>query len=133
MLLAQGAWENLMVEEDKGKLPTPILLAFAPLHRTAMGVAAGVVLGGLIFLMTIVLVIRGGPFPGPNLGLLREFFFGYTVTLRGAFLGLLWGFAAGFILGWGFAVLRNVVVWIWLTVIRSRAEMEQYGDFLDHL
>ncbi len=122
-----------MVEVDKDKLPSPLLLAFAPLHRVAMGVAVGVVLGGLILLMTITLVIRGGPFPGPRLGLLSQFFFGYTVTVPGAFVGLLWGFAAGFILGWGFAVLRNLVVWIWLTVIRSRAEMEQYSDFLDHL
>jgi hypothetical protein len=25
------------------------------------------------------------------------------------------------------------VTWIWLTVIRSKAEMEEYSDFLDHL
>jgi len=48
-------------------------------------------------------------------------------------VGLRWGFGAGFLLGWGFALLRNFVVWSWLILIRSRAEMEQYGDLLDHL
>lgn len=121
-----------MAEANKGKVLAPLLQAFAPLHRIALGVALGVVLGVLIFLMTLNAVLRGG-FPVPNLWLLREFFFGYTVTFGGAFVGLAWGFVVGFFLGWGFALLRNLVMWIWLTVIRSRAEMEQYGDFLDHL
>jgi len=97
-----------------------------------MGVAVGVVLGAVVFFVTVVQVIRGG-FPVPNLWLLAQFFFGYRVTIPGAFIGLLWGFGVGFVLGWSFALLRNMSVWIWLTVIRSRAEMEQYRDFLDHL
>ncbi len=121
-----------MSEIEKGEVPAPLLLAFAPLHRTAMGVAFGLVLGGLLFAMTLVAAARGG-YPQPNLWILRAFFYGYRVTYPGAFIGFLWGFAVGFALGWGFALLRNLVVWIWLTIIRSRAEMEQYGDFLDHL
>jgi hypothetical protein len=87
----------------------------------------------MLFVMTMALVIKGGYPVGPNLALLGQFFFGYTVTLPGAFVGLLWGFLTGFLLGYGFALVRNLAVWLWLVVIRSRAEMEQYGDFLDHL
>ncbi len=130
--IEQGAVNELMAVEDRPEIPAELLLAFAPLHRLAMGVAVGVVFGGLVFLVTIVQAIRGEGL-GPNLWLLGHFFIGYRVTIPGAFVGLLWGFGVGFVLGWGFALLRNMIVWIWLTVIRSRAEMEQYRDFLDHL
>jgi hypothetical protein len=108
------------------------LLAFAPLHRSALGIASGIVSGGLVSAATLALVIQGG-YPEPNLGLLAQFFWGYSVSWRGVLVGFVWGWAAGFILGWGFAVVRNAVVWVWLTLIRSRAEMERYSDFLDHL
>jgi len=109
-----------------------LLLAFAPLHRSALGVAFGVVLGGLLAAATMILVLRGG-FPQPNLGLMAQFFWGYSISWSGVLVGFLWGFGVGFVLGWGFALFRNAVVWIWLTFIRSRAEMEHYSDFLDHL
>ena len=122
-----------MTSEEKQEIPSPLLLAFARLHGHALGAATGVLMGAGLFLVTIFLVWKGGPAVGPTLGLLRHFFFGYTVTAAGAWIGLLWGFAAGYVLGWGVAVLHNLVVWSWLTIVRSRAEMEQYGDFLDHL
>lgn len=109
-----------------------ILLAFAPLHRSALGLASGVVLGGLLAAATTVQVIKGG-IPEPDLRLLAQFFWGYSVSWRGVLVGFLWGFGAGFVLGYVFALFRNAVFWIWLTVIRSRAEMDQYDDFLDHL
>ncbi len=132
--LGRTALKELMTEEEpKEQLPSPLLLAFAPMHRTAMGAAFAVLLGGLLFLMTAALVIKGGYPVGPNLALLGQFFFGYTVTFSGAFIGLLWGLGVGFLLGWGFAVVRNLIVWSWLVIIRSRAEMDEYGDFLDHM
>jgi hypothetical protein len=109
-----------------------ILLAFSPLHKSALGLASGVVLGSLLAAATTVLVIKGG-YPEPNLALLAQFFWGYSVSWRGILIGFLWGFGAGFLLGWGFALIRNAAFWVWLTVIRSRAEMDQYSDFLDHL
>jgi len=109
-----------------------LLQAFAPLHRSALGMACGVVLGVILAATTLALVIQGG-YPEPNLNLLAQFFWGYSISWRGVFVGFLWGWLVGFILGWGFALVRNAALWIWLTVIRSRAEMEQYSDFLDHL
>jgi hypothetical protein len=92
-----------------------------------------VALGGSIFVLTAILLLKGGDVVGPNLALLSQFLFGYTVTWPGAFMGLLWGFILGFVLGWGFAFTRNLVFWIWLSLIKSRAEMEQFGDFMDHM
>lgn len=115
------------------QLPEPVLLAFAPLHRLGMGVAGGVVFGGGLFLLTVALLLRGGYPIGPTLGLLGNYFFYYTVTWSGSLIGLAWGFLVGFLLGYGFALAHNVAVWLWLVVVKSRAEMEQYGDFLDHM
>jgi hypothetical protein len=131
--IGRQALDDIMAEEPQEQLPSSILLAFAPIHRAAMGIAAGVVLGGLLFLMTLALVVKGGYPVGPTLALLGQYFYGYEVNFPGAFIGLLWGFTVGFVLGWGFALVRNIAVWIWLTVIRSEAEMDQYGDFLDHV
>ena len=132
--LGHTALKALMMEDEtKNQLPDPLLLAFAPMHRTAMGAAVGSVMGGILFLMTTALVIKGGYPIGPNLALLGQYLFGYTVTFPGAFVGMIWGFSIGFIIGWGIAVLHNFVVWAWLVLIRSRAEMDEYGDFLDHM
>ena len=122
-----------MADAETPQIEPELLLAFAPLHRLGLGVASGVVMGGLIFCATMFLLVKGGYPIGPNLALLGEFMYGYTVTPAGAFIGFAWGFGIGFFLGWGFAVAHNVAIWIWLIVIRSRAEMEQYGDFLDHM
>lgn len=131
--IGRKALDEMMVEEQQEQLPSSILLAFAPIHRLAMGIAGGVVCGALLFLLTMILVVKGGYPVGPTMSLLGHFLFGYEVTFVGAFIGLAWGFGFGFVLGYGFAVVRNIAVWLWLTVIRSEAEMEQYGDFLDHI
>jgi len=123
--------EERLPEAGNNNAPSLLLRAFAPLHRTAMGVAWGLVGGGLLAVATLVLVVRGtDPL---SFGLLGQFFWGYSVSWRGVFIGLIWGFGVSFALGYGFALVRNAAVWLWLTVIRSRAEMDQYSDFLDHL
>lgn len=110
----------------------PLLRAFAPLHTVALGVACGVVLGGGIFFVTVALLIHS-EHPTSIMGLLGQFFYKYSLSWKGAFIGLLWGLGTGFVLGWSFALLRNFALWAWLTVVRSRAEMKHYSDFLDHL
>ena len=122
---------NGLSPAQDGSVPEPLLRAFAPLHRTALGIACGVVGGGLLAIASLVLVLRGKDML--SLGLLGQFFPGYSVSWSGVLIGFLWGFGAGFALGYGFAFTRNAAVCLWLTVIRSRAEMDQYSDFLDHL
>ena len=106
--------------------------AFAPLHRSAMGLACGIVFGTLIFLVTVASTVRDWH-SARHVGLLSQYFIGYSVSIRGALVGLIWGFATGYVFGWGFALLRNASVWIYLMSLRSRNDMEQYSDFLDHL
>lgn len=121
-----------MHTSESGEEKTSIILAFAPLHRAALGFASGIVLGGLLFAATLLQTMKGMN-PDSGLGLLKQFFWGYSISLGGAFAGFLWGFVAGFALGWTFSLFRNLVIWVWLTAVRSRAEMDQYSDFLDHL
>jgi hypothetical protein len=69
------------------------------LNAQAWGISAGLLLGGGLFLATILLIIRGGPNLGQHLSLLRVFFPGYSVTWPGAFIGFIYAFVVGYGLG----------------------------------
>lgn len=108
-----------------------IIEAFARLDRTALGLAVGTLCGAGVFLATVVLIIKGGDVVGPNLALLGQFFFGYTVTTSGAFIGLLYGFIVGFVLGWLIALFRNVLVSAYLVALKTRANLTSSLDSID--
>lgn len=86
------------------------------LSRMVVAIQAGVlalvcaVVGGLgLFLMTVWLVIKGGPRVGPHLSLLGQYLIGYSVTWAGSVVGLLYGALIGGILGWMIASIYNAV------------------------
>jgi hypothetical protein len=118
--------------QNSSDLPAELQPAFLPLHKRALGMALGITLGGLLFLVTAVhLVIRPDPeFP---LYLLREYFYGYTVSWEGAFLGLGWGFVTGFVAGWFLAFARNIGLATFIFIKRTRADLAATNDFLDHI
>ena len=121
-----------MRREPERKVEEDLILAFARLDRRALGLASGTVLAVLFFSATVAAAIKGHGSVSA-LALLAQFFPRYSLKIFGAFVGSAWGFILGYCLGWSFAFLRNLVVWIWLMVVRSEAEMEQYADLLDHL
>src|SRR5258708_36387698 len=121
-----------MPAQENSAADRQLLLAFAPLHRSALGEACGIVCGIALAAATLVLVLRGG-YPEPNLGLLAQFFWGYSTRWRGVVIGLFWGWATGFTLGWGFAGVRNAVLWLWLMLISPRADTDQDPELFDHL
>ena len=108
-----------------------IIEAFARLDRTALGLAVGTLSGLGVFLATIVLIIKGGEVVGPNLALLGQFFFGYTVTVTGAFIGLVYGFIVGFVVGWLIALLRNSLISAYLIALKTRANLTSSLDSID--
>lgn len=113
-------------------LEREIQVALAPLHKRCLGLAFGAVAGVLVFAATLVHVARQPAEPYP-LSLLAQYFAGYSVTLPGAFVGLGWGFAVGFVVGWLFAFCRNVVTGLTRFVLRTKAELEASRGFLDQI
>ena len=69
------------------------------LNARAWGIAVGLLFGSVLFLGTIVLVMRGGPHVGPHLGMLWVFLPGYRVTFGGAFIGFAYAFVIGYAVG----------------------------------
>jgi ascorbate-specific PTS system EIIC-type component UlaA len=70
----------------------------------AFALAAGLLLGVLLFLATLVEAARG---EGHNLILLAVFFIGYSVTYLGSLVALVYGFVSGALIGAAFAWLYN--------------------------
>lgn len=75
------------------------------LDQKAMGLALGIVLGVAVFGATIWVFVRGG---GYHVALLKQFYIGYSISIGGAFVGLIYGFIDGFIAGWLLAWLYNL-------------------------
>jgi protoporphyrinogen oxidase len=106
---------------------------FLKLDRMAFGLSLGIAAGILLFLATLILVLRGGDPVGPNLQFLSYYFPGYSVTAPGSMLGLAYGFVVGFIGGWSFAFLRNTMVFLCVAAIHRRAELQLLRKLFDYL
>jgi protoporphyrinogen oxidase len=121
------------VEKAEKAIEEALVRIFPKLDRVAFGLSVGVVFGLVIFLATLLLVLKGGEVVGPHLRLLRNYFPGYRVTWLGSVLGLGYGFFAGFLLGWTWAFLRNTSVFLTMLIIHRRAEwqlLRRLSDFL---
>ena len=130
--VGSGTARDAVTVDGVGQPAPELTLAFAPMHKRAFGIALGSVAGFLLFGMTAVFLLRR-PDPAPDLGILGEYFYGYTPSWRGAFVGMLWGFFSGFVAGWFIAFSRNLTIAVLLFVGRTRAELAQSRDFLDHI
>ena len=110
-----------------------LVQAFAKLDRLAFGLSIGTMVGFLLFLATLGLVLKGGDVVGPNLQLLQHYFPWYRITLSGSFLGLGYGFLSGFVVGWGFAFLRNLAVFLYAALVQRRAERLLLRNILEYV
>lgn len=119
-------------EEPVDALPTVAALAFAPIHKRALGVALGVVGALVVAGVTAfhVFFLEGEP---TLLHLLGQFFAGYRPDVSGIFVGAFWGFVTCFVFGWFAAFVRNLAMATFLFVARTREELSQTRDFLDHI
>jgi hypothetical protein len=113
-------------------LPPAVVLAFAPLHKRAFGIAIGLAIGLSLFLATAMLLLRA-PEQGVGLSLLSQYFRGYSISWTGALVGFCWGFMVGFVGGWFVAFCRNLMIAFSIFVIRAKSELSQTRDFLDHI
>jgi len=97
--------DQLTLEEERALRQT-ILRA----SEQGWGIAMGLLLGTGLFLATIILVLKGGPNPGPHLGLLRIYFPGYSVTWIGSFIGFVYAFVVGYAIGRTIATIYNRLI-----------------------
>lgn len=74
-------------------------------HR-AWGLSFGLLFGAALFVLTAVLVLKGGERPGQHLVLLANYFPGYRVTWAGACVGFVYAFVVGFATG-------RLVAWVY--------------------
>lgn len=91
--------------------------AVARMRGGVMAVVFGMVGGVGWFLATAWLLIRGGQNVGQTLGLMRNYFPGYSVTWTGSLVALAYGTLVGAILGWSLARIYN-----WLATRRHSGE-----------
>lgn len=116
----------------EASLDQALELAFAPLNKRAFGTALGAAGAVLMVLVTVAVLVtdRAQEFP---LGLLGQYLYGYTVSWPGVIIGAGWGFIVAFVAGWFFAFCRNAALAITAFAIRTRAELTETRDFLDHI
>lgn len=123
---------RITVSPAESPVISAMLFAFAPLHKLAFGVATGVAGAALMIWLTIagMYMPRADDFP---LGLLQQYFLGYTVSWPGVLVGAAWGFAVAFVAGWFAAFCRNLTLAVSAFMIRTRAELDSTREFLDHI
>ncbi len=125
--------EEQEYHEEKKAIPDEtIVRAFSRMDKLGFATAIGSVAGMLMLIATLWLVIKGGDVIGPNLQLLGQYFIGYTVTVKGAFIGTAYSFIWGFLLGWLFAYLRNLSLAFFIYRTKRKAALLSFRDFLDH-
>ena len=88
--------------------------AIARLRASVMAVTFGIAGGLILFMATAWLLIigptGGSEHVGPTLGLLSNFFPGYSVTWTGAVVGLFYGALSGAVAGFVLAFIYNLIV-----------------------
>jgi hypothetical protein len=109
-----------------------IVQSLAKLDGTALGVAIGLLSGLVVFIATNLLIFKGGDEIGPNLALLGQFFIGYEVSFSGSLIGFVYGLISGFVLGWLIAAIRNLILSIYMFVLRLKGSMSAVNDYIDN-
>lgn len=114
-------------------LDRAVLKTLARMDKLAFATAIGTVCGLAVFLATIWILVRGPFGEGPTLWLLNQYFYGYTLSTKGAFVGFGYSFFWGFFFGWLIAYLRNLVIGIFLYYVKKEAEASSFKNLLDYI
>lgn len=79
------------------------------LNAQAWGITVGLTAALLLFILTNILVLRGGEVVGPHLGLLGMVLPGYSVSFVGSLIGFVYAFVIGYVLGRLIGVIYNAL------------------------
>lgn len=97
---------------------------FARLDISAIAVSVGCLFGIVLCAATAILLLKGAPagqHVGAHLGLLANFFPGYSVTWPGSLIGVVYGFLVGLVVGGAVGVFWNFVHHVFLMFVFRRA------------
>lgn len=117
--------------QELQELPHDVRLAFAPLHKRSFGIAVGLASGLCVAAATVGALLR--PQVAGMVGLLSQYFPGYTLSWGGVAVGFAWGVFTGFVMAWFTAYCRNFFIAAWIWLVRTKAELQATRDFLDHI
>jgi len=98
---------SIMANNNETDLEDIVMIRVMRLNAVVNGIAFGLVGGIMLFVLTLWLVVKGGPIVGPHLGLLGQYLPGYSVTVGGSFVGFAYGLLIGFLFGAFIAVVYN--------------------------
>ncbi len=125
--------EEIAEEADEEVVSNEIIIkVFKRMDKLGFAMAIGIVSALSVFLATLFLFIKGSAVVDPDLQLLGEYFIGYTISLKGAFIGMGYSFFWGFLFGWLFAYLRNLFLAFFIYCVKRKVEMINFRDFVDH-
>lgn len=102
------------------QLDEKLLHATIKLNTALFAAVCGLMAGGSLLLFTYLSLNRGLPNPGHYLNLLGIFMPGFTVSVQGAWIGLLWGGVLGGLAG---AVIYRIY---------ARSIRQQVADYFAH-
>lgn len=115
---ANNLYDQAVTQRQNGASREEQLIkrAVIRLNGNVLGFVIGTLAALAVFIATNFLVLKGGEVVGPHMRLLDQFFWGYTVTFIGSFIGAAYSFVTGYVCG-------LLVSWIYNAVVnfRSRA------------
>jgi protoporphyrinogen oxidase len=123
--LESGDLEGVLIDE--------VAKVFSRVDPIAFGLSVGITAGLVLFLATLFLVARGQGIGGTDLALLSQFFPGYSLTIKGSVLGLVYAFLTGSIFGWLAASIRNLAVNFNAVILHREMELSLLRVFVDYL
>lgn len=98
-------------EPDNNRLDNnEVSRTIARIQTGVLTVVFAAIFGFGLFLMTVWLLIKGGPNVGAHLQLLSNYFPGYSVTWLGSIVGFFYGAIGGGAVGWSTGTIYNKVV-----------------------
>ena len=100
-----------------------LMVAFARIDVVAMVVAVGTVFAIGMFLLTVVLVVKGAPpgiTVGTHLGLLGLYLPGYSVSWGGSVFGAIYAWMLGGAIGFVWAALWNLMHYVYIILVVLR-------------
>ena len=110
-----------------------IIRVFSRLDKFAFASAVGTASFLFMFLTTMFLVFKGSPEIINSMLLLNNYFIGYDISIKGAFIGGGYSFLWGFIFGWFFAYIRNLSLGFIIYREKKKLESQSLKDLLDYI